>query len=83
MEFPSGHAAFAFTFATGWGPRRPKPGSRSAPPLRIAYPRAQPAYAERELDDVNTAIEQVLDGTAEQPRPAFRLQPAAASGPGV
>ena len=30
-------------------------------------------YAERELDDVNTAIEQVLDGTAEQPRLVFRL----------
>ena len=53
----------------------------SAAAALIAYPRAQPAYAERELDDVNTAIEQVLDGTAEQPRLVFRLQPAAASGP--
>jgi propanol-preferring alcohol dehydrogenase len=38
-------------------------------------------YAEREPDDVNTAMKQVLDGTAEQLRLVFRLQPAAASGP--
>jgi hypothetical protein len=29
------------------------------------------------LDDVNAAIEQVLDGTAPAPRLVFRMQPAA------
>jgi propanol-preferring alcohol dehydrogenase len=32
-------------------------------------------YAEIELDDVNTAIEQVLDGSAPAPRLVFRMQP--------
>jgi propanol-preferring alcohol dehydrogenase len=35
-------------------------------------------YAERPLDDVNHAIDQVLDGTAPAPRLVFRMQPAAA-----
>jgi alcohol dehydrogenase, propanol-preferring len=34
-------------------------------------------YAERGLDDVNTAIAQVLDGSAPAPRLVFRMQPAA------
>jgi propanol-preferring alcohol dehydrogenase len=37
-------------------------------------------YAEIELDDVNTAIEQVLDGSAPAPRLVFRIQPVAATG---
>jgi propanol-preferring alcohol dehydrogenase len=32
--------------------------------------------AECELDDVNEAFEQVLDGSAPAPRMVFRLQPA-------
>jgi alcohol dehydrogenase, propanol-preferring len=35
-------------------------------------------YAERDLDDVNVAIDQVLDGSAPAPRLVFRMQPAAA-----
>lgn len=35
-------------------------------------------YAEIDLDDVNTAIEQVLDGSAPAPRLVFRMQPVAA-----
>ena len=34
-------------------------------------------YAERGLDDVNVAIDQVLDGSAPAPRLVFRMQPAA------
>jgi alcohol dehydrogenase, propanol-preferring len=34
-------------------------------------------YAERSLDDVNTAIGEVLDGTAPAPRLVFRMQPVA------
>ena len=34
-------------------------------------------YAECGLDDVNVAIEQVLDGSAPAPRLVFRMQPAA------
>ena len=34
-------------------------------------------YAERALDDVNVAIDQVLDGSAPAPRLVFRMQPAA------
>lgn len=36
-------------------------------------------YAERPLDDVNTAIEQVLDGSAPAPRLVFRMAPVAAA----
>ena len=32
-------------------------------------------YAERDLDDVNRAIEEVLDGSAPAPRLVFRMQP--------
>jgi undecaprenyl-diphosphatase len=39
-SFPSGHAASAFAFATGWPPRRPKPGSRSAQRRRLSPIRA-------------------------------------------
>ena len=34
-------------------------------------------YAERELDDVNVSIDQVLDGSAPAPRLVFRMEPAA------
>jgi propanol-preferring alcohol dehydrogenase len=34
-------------------------------------------YAERSLDDVNTAIAEVLDGSAPAPRLVFRMQPVA------
>jgi propanol-preferring alcohol dehydrogenase len=34
-------------------------------------------YAERSLDDVNTAIGEVLDGTAPAPRLVFRMHGAA------
>jgi alcohol dehydrogenase, propanol-preferring len=34
-------------------------------------------YAEVDLDDVNVAIDQVLDGSAPAPRLVFRMQPAA------
>jgi propanol-preferring alcohol dehydrogenase len=34
-------------------------------------------YAERNLDDVNTAIGEVLDGTSPAPRLVFRMQPVA------
>ena len=34
-------------------------------------------HAERALDDVNVAIDQVLDGSAPAPRLVFRMQPAA------
>jgi propanol-preferring alcohol dehydrogenase len=34
--------------------------------------------SERTLDDVNDAIEQVLDGSAPQPRTVFRIADAAA-----
>jgi alcohol dehydrogenase, propanol-preferring len=33
-------------------------------------------YAERDLDGVNVAIDQVLDGSAPAPRLVFRMQPA-------
>ena len=33
-------------------------------------------YAERRLDDVNTSIAEVLDGTAPAPRLVFRMEPA-------
>jgi propanol-preferring alcohol dehydrogenase len=36
-------------------------------------------YAEIELDDVNSAIEQVLDGSAPAPRLVFRMQPVGAT----
>jgi propanol-preferring alcohol dehydrogenase len=36
-------------------------------------------YAERSLDDVNTSIAEVLEGTAPAPRLVFRLEPAAAA----
>src|SRR4051812_48795685 len=36
-------------------------------------------YAERSLDDVNTAIGEVLDGTAPAPRLVFRMQRAASA----
>jgi propanol-preferring alcohol dehydrogenase len=39
-------------------------------------------YAERSLDDVNTAIEQVLDGSAPAPRLVFRMAGAPAPMPG-
>jgi alcohol dehydrogenase, propanol-preferring len=35
--------------------------------------------AERSLDDVNTAIEQVLDGSAQAPRLVFRMEDSAAA----
>ncbi|MDO8188505.1 zinc-dependent alcohol dehydrogenase [Conexibacter sp. JD483] len=38
-------------------------------------------HAERELEEVNDAIEQVLDGSAESPRLVFRMQPGADSPP--
>ena len=37
-------------------------------------------YAEIELDDVNAAIEQVLDGSAPAPRLVFRMQPVSPAG---
>jgi propanol-preferring alcohol dehydrogenase len=37
-------------------------------------------YAERSLDDVNRAIEEVLDGSAPAPRLVFRMAPAELSG---
>jgi len=37
-------------------------------------------YAEIELDDVNAAIEQVLDGSAPAPRLVFRMQPLSTAG---
>jgi propanol-preferring alcohol dehydrogenase len=36
-------------------------------------------YAERPLDDVNAAIDQVLDGSAPAPRLVFRMRPAEAA----
>jgi propanol-preferring alcohol dehydrogenase len=40
-------------------------------------------YQECDLEDVNTAIEQVLDGSAPAPRLVFRMSPSAAQSPRI
>ena len=54
-------------------PPRPRGGLRAAPPRADARARR----AECRLDDVNEAIEQVLDGSAPAPRIVFDMTPVA------